>query len=266
MNKFILSLRKLSLRWVIVAVPVIFWGSGALFTDYDSDRLYYLFCLFTTVAIACFYITFAIHAIKDERRALKTSYLFIAACAVLLLESSNAIALMAPIGLAIIFPFHFFEHIGSIYEKAEFMFLGSSETEVFLVALMNLFMLTGLLYSTRSVSQRYKSAWRMAIVAQAFSACGVLMVVITGSRNLGGILNIFSGLVSFVLFVLLLVIGGKERKNMEKSNMQTPTPSPQVHNDISSKSEELTKLKSLLDAGVLTQEEFDSEKKKILNS
>ena len=32
------------------------------------------------------------------------------------------------------------------------------------------------------------------------------------------------------------------------------------------KSESLIKLKSLLDAGILTQEEFDIEKKKILNS
>ena len=114
MNKLILSLRKLCLRWVVVAVPVIFFGSGALFTDYDSDGLYYFFCLFMTVTIAFFYITLAAHAIKDERRALKTSYLFIAAFVVLLPVSSNAIALMAPIGLAIIFPFHFFEYIGSI--------------------------------------------------------------------------------------------------------------------------------------------------------
>ena len=266
MNKLILSLRKFCLRWVAVAVPVIFFGSGALFTDYDSDGLYYFFCLFMTVTIAFFYITLAAHAIKDERRALKTSYLFIAAFVVLLPVSSNAIALMAPIGLAIIFPFHFFEYIGSIYEKAEYMFLSCSETGEFLVALMNLFMLTGLLYSSRSINQRYKSAWWMAIVAQAFSACGVLIFIITDSRTLGGILNIFSGFVSLILFVFLLVIGGKERKNIEKSNMQTPTHSPQVHNDISSKSEKLTKLKSLLDTGVLTQEEFDSEKKKILNS
>ena len=36
--------------------------------------------------------------------------------------------------------------------------------------------------------------------------------------------------------------------------------------DFSSKADKLKDLKALLDAGVLTQEEFDSEKKKILNS
>ena len=34
----------------------------------------------------------------------------------------------------------------------------------------------------------------------------------------------------------------------------------------SSKSEQLLKLKELLDGGILTQDEFDTEKKKILNS
>ena len=41
---------------------------------------------------------------------------------------------------------------------------------------------------------------------------------------------------------------------------------PQAKNDFSSKAEKLKDLKALLDAGVLTQEEFDSEKKKILDN
>ena len=43
---------------------------------------------------------------------------------------------------------------------------------------------------------------------------------------------------------------------------ETPTTSP----NNTSKMESLFELKKLLDSGVLTQEEFDNEKKKILNS
>ena len=41
---------------------------------------------------------------------------------------------------------------------------------------------------------------------------------------------------------------------------------PKPKNDFSSKAEKLKELKALLDASVLTQEEYETEKKKILNS
>lgn len=266
MKKFILSLRKLSLSWVVASVPIIFFVSGLLSEWGYRYNLQYLLIPSITVAIAFFYITFASHAIIDEGRAVKTSWLFITAHFILIPESM-VLNLMTPIGLAIRLPFFFYDYIGNVYECVEFMAFYDSETGVFIVALMNLFMLAGLLYSSRSISQRYKSAWWMAIAAQAFSACSVLMVIMTNSITLGGILNIFSSVISLILFFFLLVIGGKEKnEGIEVSNIETPTTSPQVHNDISTKSEELRKLKSLLDAGILTQEEFDCEKKKILNS
>ena len=53
-----------------------------------------------------------------------------------------------------------------------------------------------------------------------------------------------------------------------KQPQDTPPrqPAQQPKNDFSSKTDKLKDLKALLDAGVLTQEEFDSEKKKILDS
>ena len=45
-----------------------------------------------------------------------------------------------------------------------------------------------------------------------------------------------------------------------------PVQQPQLKNDFRPKAEKLKDLKALLDAGVLTQEEFDSEKKKILDN
>ena len=57
------------------------------------------------------------------------------------------------------------------------------------------------------------------------------------------------------------------RKHAEINTNHTSSASTTINSgNIVGKSESLIKLKSLLDAGVLTQEEFDSEKKKILNS
>ena len=55
-------------------------------------------------------------------------------------------------------------------------------------------------------------------------------------------------------------------QQQQYSAPQQPTQQPQPKNDFSSKAEKLKDLKALLDAGVLTQEEFDSEKKKILDN
>ena len=73
-------------------------------------------------------------------------------------------------------------------------------------------------------------------------------------------------MLAIILIVILFIIGKPQSKNAIKTPQQAPNNSQQSCSDISGKSEELMKLKSLLDAGVLTQEEFDSEKKKILNS
>ena len=69
--------------------------------------------------------------------------------------------------------------------------------------------------------------------------------------------------------VLLLCIGGKSAANMggkstvkQAANSQIVQPQHSV--DIAGKSEKLMQLKSLLDSGILTQEEFDNEKKEIL--
>ena len=58
----------------------------------------------------------------------------------------------------------------------------------------------------------------------------------------------------------------QQPQQQQYTTPQQPTQQPQPKNDFSSKTNKLKDLKALLDAGVLTQEEFDSEKKKILNN
>ena len=58
----------------------------------------------------------------------------------------------------------------------------------------------------------------------------------------------------------------QQPQQLQYTAPQQPNHQLQTKNDFSSKADKLKDLKALLDAGVLTQEEFDSEKKKILNT
>ena len=208
-----------------------------------------------------FYITFAVHAIENEQKALRTAYLFVAAYAITLIGSFSSFNESPNFSTMIV------EDIitgdNSIEEWTNRTVASSAPYTI----LMNMFMLTGLFYPLQSINKRFNASWRLAIAAQLCSTISVLSILIANNFNIFSIFNNISGVLAFILIVILFFKGGKtESTHGNIISLQTPTPSPQVHNDIPSKSEELTKLKSLLDAGVLTQEEFDIEKKKILNS
>ena len=67
-----------------------------------------------------------------------------------------------------------------------------------------------------------------------------------------------------------MCIGGKTKSIFTKNEVQytkseMPKPVSPETNSIVNKSEDLMKIKELLDSGILTEEEFNNEKKKILN-
>ena len=81
-----------------------------------------------------------------------------------------------------------------------------------------------------------------------------------------------TGVLSFIVMIVTLVIGGKEIKNGHTLNGNTSTTgsdhslqSTAISESFKSKSEALFQLKELLNSGVLTPEEFEIEKVKILN-
>ena len=84
---------------------------------------------------------------------------------------------------------------------------------------------------------------------------------------------IFFGLV-IPIMAYVLYLGGmaimngfnaKEANRAEKEEIEAETKST-ISNDNSSLSDELAKLNSLRESGVLTQEEFEKAKNKLLNS
>ena len=69
-----------------------------------------------------------------------------------------------------------------------------------------------------------------------------------------------------VFMIVILFTGGRERVAKQTAIVQTASIVEQSKDsDFATKTEELLKLKELLDANILTQEEFDREKKRILN-
>ena len=259
METIILSLRKFSLRLVMIITFAISFLTG-FFSLINGESLG-ITAILSVIGIVFFYITFAVHAIENEQKALRTAYLFVAAYAITLIGSFSSFKESPNFSTMIV------EDIitgdNSIEEWTNRTVASSAPYTI----LMNIFMLTGLFYPLQSINKRFNASWRLAIAAQLCSTISVLSILIANNFNIFSIFINISGVLSFILIAILFFKGGKtESTHGNIISLQTPTPSPQVHNDISSKSEELTKLKSLLDAGVLTQEEFDIEKKKILNS
>lgn len=96
------------------------------------------------------------------------------------------------------------------------------------------------------------------------------------SDPFAGYIGLFARIVFFAIVILLFMIVKKkyniavdlffETKEQEKASRVTETSQYIPKNNDNSKTKQLLELKGLLDKGLLTQDEFDSEKKKILNS
>jgi uncharacterized membrane protein len=68
-------------------------------------------------------------------------------------------------------------------------------------------------------------------------------------------------LVVILLIVLIVSLSkGNKKKNIEIKKMQEPEKKPSVN-----VADELTKLKNLKDEGIITPEEFEAQKKKLLS-
>lgn len=76
----------------------------------------------------------------------------------------------------------------------------------------------------------------------------------------------------WILFVILLIVvivavsrSGKKSK-METEKLQVEVKKMDKPDTVLGVSDELSKLKKLLDEGVITQDEFDIQKKRLLNT
>lgn len=256
MKEAILSLRKISLRLTIVMMFVVSIAVG-LFSLASGGSLG-ITGMVMAITIALFYVTFAVYAIEDDKRATITSYIFISAYIISMLGSFRAFNESPDFSSMIINDFLFGN--GSVDSWA----IQTVSTSAPYTMLMNILMLVGFFYSFRSVSKKFNVAWWMATIAQLVSTCGSFVILMNYNYSTYTVCNNISGVIAIILMITLLCIGGKNKIN-NASAIQGVTYKSQNKNDITSKSQELIKLKELLDSGILTEEEFNNEKKKILS-
>ena len=99
---------------------------------------------------------------------------------------------------------------------------------------------------------------RTVITACVYTGIGLVFAVT---------LNSVSGITSSILMMVLIlavsiIVIKKSPRTKNQANQTSPTETVRANG---SSIDKLTKLKELLDAGAITQEEFDAKKKEILN-
>lgn len=277
MNNLILSLRNFSLRaavaiafvlTIVVGLWGIIGGGGMKITGVIS-----------AVTIALVYTTFAVHAIDNDDKAVKVSYVMLVAYAVSLLN-------------VLINTGDYPDFTGMILggDSVENWSYGIALASAPYTLLMNLLMTGGLIWGMKDVNKRFSIVWLIALIAQGISCIGILILFTDNSRyDLYTIFNNISGAFAMLLVVVLLFMGGRSLTPVLpkgeggdtvkpdvlpqplKSSLQPSLQSPQTSQTVADgdamteKTKRLFELKELLDSSVLTQTEFDSEKKKILN-
>ena len=143
MDTIILSLRKFSLRLVMIITFAISFLTG--FFSLINGKSLGITAILSVIGIVFFYITFAVHAIENEQKALRTAYLFVAAYVITLIGSFSSFNESPNFSTMIV------EDIitgdNSIEEWANRTVASSAPYTI----LMNMFMLTGLFYPLQSI-------------------------------------------------------------------------------------------------------------------
>ena len=123
-----------------------------------------------------------------------------------------------------------------------------------------------------SISQVYFNihlAWRIFIgIMLGWLLCADIIVILFGGDSDSFIEGV-GPFIFFIAFPMGVILGGGltlvfHKHHKEQTNLTESTP--KIPNDSETKIQQITKLKELLDANAITEEEYNTEKNKILNS
>lgn len=214
------------------------------------------------IVATCFFITLVVHSIDRDDVALITSKITMAVCAIGVIGSIIAYRDMPT--LSSIDPFDFLAGSSSLDTWSENMTIKSAPYTTF----------TGVLgiiacgYLLRFVNKTFKWVWIILICILVISTIAACALALGGIEYYGLYLalSVLTMPFSFVQLCTIFYAAGKEKEKVQVFSNTTHTPNLEKQDNQLSKTDQLFKLKELLDGGILTQEEFDSEKKKILNS
>lgn len=242
MNNNILSLRKLNL----MRVGIIYLVAG-LIVGFEGLSI-------------LLYVPLAVKAIDDDNKAKTTSYIFMIAYLILL------VGFVA----SIISSYDFIQMWMDVdrhtdEDTALLMKHILSNASPYMV-LMGIISISGFLYAAKDVMQKFKTAWWLILLSQVIFTWGAICVfnskddflfMINPKNDTFNTCRIISWILMAIATIILIYMGRKENvANTEHTQTL----------ELKDKGQELMKLKELLDADILSQEEFDAEKRKILNS
>lgn len=265
MNDLILRLRGFSLRWAVVIMFVCSIAVG-LISIIGGHNLG-LTGLVTAISAAFLYVTLAVHAIDNDEQAVKISYIVIVAYIVSAI--SGFVTLKGSPDFAGSMVNDIFNG-NSATSSIESWTVGTVISQAPYSTLMNVLMIVAWALGFKYINKRYMFAWIMGMAGQIIVGFGTLLIFIHGITQYDTftMLNNIGSAVTLLFLIALLTINDKKAVETKKevkpiiSEKPQPVEQPQTSN----KTQQLFQLKELLDSGILTQAEFDAEKKKILNS
>ena len=265
MNKNILTLlRSFSLRKVIgftlltvvvITIACLVIGITNGFSETQMKNIMGFASVISTMGSMLVYSTFVAQAVSNDDKAIVTSCILIVAYIVSLIGS---------------FLLFGDSDYGMQSYGQDFAKLNMALTTYPYAMITSLIFIAGMLYSAKDVRQKFKVVWWIAVLASSISGCGALSLSMSiFNYNAYETCTIIASVVSLVFMIMLFYIGKRETEEQQCSDTIATTASNKEQSsksDLTNKGQELMKLKELLDANIITQEEFDTEKRKILNS
>ena len=259
MNNIILSLRNFSLRWLIVIYFIATIVAGI--SSVTGGKSLATTAIITAIGGIVLYMTFVVQAIKQDEKAVTISYIVIVANLISVVGSFNSFKESPDFASSMLNDFLFGEN--SIESWVQSTVISNAPYSFGMSALM----LAAFVYGRNYVIKKFNAVWTMSIITYAVFALEFLILFMGGIEGYAAYekLNYVATGLSFIMMVMLWIAAKREKvQTIQQPSHAAPQPTPR--SDMQSKSEQLIDLKKLLDAGVLTQEEFDAEKSKILNS
>jgi len=265
MDEIILRLRKLSIRWAMVIMFGMTIITG-LMSFKDGSGTVALTAVVTAIGAILFYGTWSAHAIADISKVKITLYILIAAILINMVGQWNTLNETVDFEGAV---------TDSIFgdETAMNNLIYSRAVSSYPTQLIQILLSAGaFIYALRWVDKRFRFCWISQIVLYGICLLSLgLLIRDSGNFNLyKDLTNIITWL-SAIVYIIIFVQGNNNTRvaNQTQSTIATPPTSYPVtephKTSFEDKTKNLLKLKELLDAGVLSQEEFDTEKSKILN-
>ena len=248
MDKLIMKIRELSLRkWILISLGLNVLAILCVIVsgNYAGFRLSLITGQLSTLLFVTSLAVYAVNSVSKVK-------------VILLIAAAAFVIYMY--GMFDIFSNRWIDFGSAPYNELTIYY---SEQIYIYTLVQNLALAAVFIVGIFSLERRYRIPWIIFTLVFAFTFLNAILFTDTDAH--GGFELIIS-LLQLVGLIMVLVNGGKKIvENVSPTFASEPRYSSSASAALISKSESLFKLKELLDGGILTTEEFEAEKKKILN-